>query len=165
MNEATDQSPLELQKRLYNKFSSSQTYFYTNKINEIIKEKRTEVNIFYEDMEYLLDTEENLKRWYQAKEFDNKMFTFKEYYFYHEDCPRIFMKGIEAPYAKWQDKKRDLVYKRLKILYKESYSSDLDSHVEDQKSQNYVATTHFLLEISDYNPFSKKYYLRVEARK
>jgi hypothetical protein len=37
--------------------------------------------------------------------------------------------------------------------------------MDDQKSQNYVATTHFLLEISDYNPFSKKYYLRVEARK
>lgn len=110
-----------MQKRLYNKFSSSQTYFYTNKINEIIKEKRTNVNIFYEDIEYLLDLEENLKRWYQAKEFDSKMFTFKEYYFYHEDCPRIFIKGIEEPYARWQDKKRDLVYKKLKILYKESY--------------------------------------------
>ena len=93
------------------------------------------------------------------------MFTFKQYYFYHEDCPRIFMKYIEEPYAKWQDKKRDLVYKKLKLLYKESYSSDLDSHLDDQKSQNYIATTHFLLEISDYNPFSKKYYLRVEARK
>lgn len=75
------------------------------------------------------------------------------------------MKYIEEPYAKWQDKKRDLVYKKLKLLYKESYSSDLDSHLDDQKSQNYIATTHFLLEISDYNPFSKKYYLRVEARK
>ena len=25
--------------------------------------------------------------------------------------------------------------------------------------------THFLLDISDYNPFSKKYYLRVEAKR
>ena len=92
------------------------------------------------------------------------MFTFKEYYYYHQDCPRIFVKGIEEAYAKWQDKKRDIIYKKLKLLYKDSYSSD-DSHLDDQKSQNYVATTHFLLEISDYNPFSKKYYLRVEARK
>ena len=45
------------------------------------------------------------------------MFTFKEYYFYHQDCPRVFLKGIEDVYAKWQDKKRDLVYKKLKIVY------------------------------------------------
>lgn len=51
------------------------------------------------------------------------MFTFKEYYFYHQDCPRIFMKGIEELYSKWQDRKRDLVYKRLKILYNESFST------------------------------------------
>jgi hypothetical protein len=70
------------------------------------------------------------------------------------------MKDIEDVYAKWQDKKRDLVYKKLKLIYKESYDSD-SSQMDDQKSQNYVATTHFLLEISDYNPFSKKYYLRV----
>lgn len=93
------------------------------------------------------------------------MFTFKEYYFYHQDCPRIFLKGIEEPYAKWQDKKRDLVYKRLKIAYNESDSSSEDSRQDDQKSQNYVALTHFLLEISEYNPYSKKYYLRAEARR
>ena len=74
------------------------------------------------------------------------------------------MKGIEEAYAKWQDKKRDLVYKKLKLAYNESYSSSVDSR-EDQKSQNYVAVSHFLLEISEYNPYSKKYYLRVEARK
>lgn len=93
------------------------------------------------------------------------MFTFKEYYFYHQDCPRIFLKGIEEAYAKWQDKKRDFIYKKLKIAYNESDSSSMDSRAEDQKSQNYVAVSHFLLEISEYNPYSKKYYLRVEARK
>lgn len=36
---------------------------------------------------------------------------------------------------------------------------------DDQKSQNYVAVSHFLLEISEYNPYSKKYYLRAEARR
>lgn len=92
------------------------------------------------------------------------MFSFKEYYFYHQDCPRIFLKGLEEVYAKWHDKKRDLVYRRLKLIYNESCSSE-DSQINDQKSQNYVATTHFLLEISEYNPFSKKYYLRAEAKR
>lgn len=67
----------QIQGRLDQKYSNSQTYFYTNKINEIIKEKRTNVNIFYEDIEYLLDSEENLKRTYQRNEYEHKMFTFK----------------------------------------------------------------------------------------
>lgn len=75
------------------------------------------------------------------------------------------MKGIEEAYAKWQDKKRDLIYKKLKLIYNESYSSSGDSQADDQKSQNYVAMSHFLLDISEYNPYSKKYYLRTEARK
>ena len=92
------------------------------------------------------------------------MFTFKEYYYYHQDCPRIFLKGIEDVYSKWQDRKRDLVYKKLKLLYNESVDSSDDSH-EEQPSKNPVGVTHFLLDISDYNPYSKKYYLRVEQRR
>jgi len=138
-------SPLSIQKKLFGKYSASQVYFYPNMINHIVKERRSIINIFYEDIEYLIDLEENLKRWYHAKEFDNKMFTFKEYYFYHQDCPRIFMKPIEETYAKWQDKKRDLVYKKLKLIYNESYTSSADSQADDQKSQNYVAMSHFLL--------------------
>lgn len=48
-------NPLSLQTQLYKRYSSSQTYFYTNMVNEIVKEKRTTANIFYEDIEYLLD--------------------------------------------------------------------------------------------------------------
>jgi hypothetical protein len=70
------------------------------------------------------------------------------------------MKGIEEYYSKWQDRKRDLVYKRLKILYNESFSTEKSSEKEDDK-KSATGVTHFLLEISDYNPFSKKYYLRV----
>jgi len=33
------------------------------------------------------------------------------------------MKDVEEAYAKWQDRKRDLVYKKLKLIYNESYSS------------------------------------------
>lgn len=72
-----------LQVELYHKYSSSQTYFYSNKINEIVKERRTAVKIFYEDIEYLSDGEENMKRWYHGREFGPKMAAFKEYYFYH----------------------------------------------------------------------------------
>ncbi len=73
------------------------------------------------------------------------------------------MKQIEDIYSKWQDRRRDLVYKKLKILYNESLStSRSSSRDDDHKSTS--GLEHFLLEISDYNPFSKKYYLRVEAK-
>ena len=41
------QDPISLHCLLYRKYSGSQTYFYSNKINEISKEKRTTANIFY----------------------------------------------------------------------------------------------------------------------
>ena len=70
------------------------------------------------------------------------------------------MKYIEELYSKWQDRRRDLVYKKLKILYNESFSSSRTSSKEEE-NPSASGITHFLLEISDYNPFSKKYYLRV----
>ena len=37
------------------------------------------------------------------------------------------MKGIEEVYSKWQDKKRDQVYKKLKLIYNEDCESEPDS--------------------------------------
>ena len=43
--------------------------------------------------------------------------------------------------------------------------SSSDESRNEQPSKNQVGVTHFLLDISEYNPYSKKYYLRVEAKK
>ena len=40
-------NPLNTHNTLYQKYAGSQTYFYSNKINEITTEKRTTSNIFY----------------------------------------------------------------------------------------------------------------------
>lgn len=58
-----------------------------------------------------------MKRFYGETEHERKMSAFKEYYFYHEDCPRIFIEKIEEVYEKWHEHRRDLVYKKLKIMY------------------------------------------------
>ena len=47
-------------------------------------------------------------------------------------------------------------------MFNESYSSAVSS--EEEPAQDLPPVSHFLLEISDYNPYSKKYYLRVQAR-
>jgi hypothetical protein len=42
-------------------------------------------------------------------------------------------------------------------------SSGMDSRDGEDREQM-VGVTHFLNDISEYNPYSKKYYLRVQAR-
>jgi hypothetical protein len=87
------------------------------------------------------------------------MSIFQEYYFYHEDCPRIFEKNIEMMYGKWHDRKRNFVYRK----FIKGYGKGAD---DSESSLNCdPLPSHFLLNISEYNPFSKKYYLRVEAKK
>lgn len=50
-------------------------------------------------------------------------------------------------------------------MYNQTYSSmDSSDKSIEEAAGNPANVTHFLLEISQYNPFSKKYYLRVQAR-
>lgn len=85
---------------------------------------------------------------------------FKEYYFYHEDCPRVFMRDVEIIYGKWQDRKRNFMYKKLKNLF----DQDKADRSLTENSEELHGVTHFLFQLSDYNPFSKKYYLRTQAK-
>lgn len=51
-------------------------------------------------------------------------------------------------------------------MYNETYSSmDSSEKSIEEGGGNALNVTHFLLDISEYNPFSKNYYLRVQARK
>lgn len=55
MGEFVGPSPFSTQKKLFARYSASQVYFYPNMINQIVKERRSPINIFYEDIEYLID--------------------------------------------------------------------------------------------------------------
>ena len=72
-----ENSVVNTQSGLYHKYSSSQTYFYTKKISDIVKEKRTTYNITYEDVECFSEDDEYLKRSYLLDEHERKMFAFK----------------------------------------------------------------------------------------
>ena len=63
-------------------------------------------------------------------------------------------------YGKWHDRKRDFIYRKVIKGYRKDCGEDSDSSMNCNPPPS-----HFLLNISEYNPFSKKYYLRVEARK
>ena len=88
-----------------------------------------------------------LKREYQKDEYPRKMAAFREYYYYHEDCPRIFTKGVNQVYERWHEKRRDIVYKKLKQMFNESYSSYVSSE-DNNGDQDLPPVSHFLLDIS-----------------
>ena len=155
--------PVGIQQGLYRQYSSSKSYFYSTKITDIVPSKRTPATLMYDDLECLWEDEDFLKRVYHSEEYSRKIAAFKEYYYYHEDCPRIFTKGIERVYERWHEKRRDVIYKRLKQMFNESYSSS-ESSDDDAQDRHLPPVSHFLFDLSDYNPYSKKYYLRVQAR-
>lgn len=99
------------------KYSTAQAYYYSKEITSLVQETRSSHWAHYRDIEYLIDEDEYLKRSYKLQEYKSKMSMFKEYYFYHEDCPRVFMPDIEVIYGKWQDRKRNFMYKKLKNLF------------------------------------------------
>lgn len=73
----------DMNSLLYNRYSSSQNYYYTKDINEIFSAERTPVFIKYKDMLIFDEEEELLKRRYFSHELFNKLCLFTEYYKFH----------------------------------------------------------------------------------
>ena len=103
-----------LNKALYFKYSSSQNYFYTKNINDILATESTSLVIKFKDLEVFDEQEEYLKRFYGIDEYSFKIKALNEYYKYHKDVSRIFVKNICDTMNRFHDKKRRFEYKRIK---------------------------------------------------
>jgi len=106
-------------KALYTKYSSSQNYYYTKDINEIMAESRTAAVILFKDNTHFDEQEEYLKRFYRYAEYDFKIKMLSEYYKFHNDVSRLFMMPITNVVNKHHDKKRRLEYLRVTKLLKD----------------------------------------------
>jgi len=100
-------------KALYSKYSSSQNYYYTKDINDILANAKVPSVIFFRDIEVFEECEEYLKRFYRGAEYDGKIKMLTEYYKYHQDIPRLFMFPIINTLNRYHDKKRRLDYLRI----------------------------------------------------
>ncbi|CAK72689.1 unnamed protein product (macronuclear) [Paramecium tetraurelia] len=103
-----------LNKALFAKYSSSQNYYYSKDINDIIEEESTPAVVFYRDLESMIEEEEYLKRSYVKKEAQQKVKALQEYYKYHKDIPRLFMQNVYLTINKFHEKKRRLEYANIK---------------------------------------------------
>lgn len=101
---------------LFQKYSSSQNYYYTKEINEILSNQRNPALIRFKDQVTCDEEEEYLKRYYQVREYQNKIKLLTEYYKFHKDIPRLFMLCESIIMNNFHDKKRRIEYYKIAQL-------------------------------------------------
>lgn len=102
--------------KLYEKYSSSQDYYYSNFVNGILNDQLTPGVIEWQDIITMIDIDEYLKRFYELSEYDYKIELLSEYYKFHKDIPRLFLARVAKIMNKYHDKKRKLDYFQIKKL-------------------------------------------------
>ena len=103
---------------LYSKYSSSQNYYYSKEINNIIAGNRTPSAIRFIDFICIDENDDLLKRYYQIKEYPIKIALLTEYYKFHEDVPRFFIMPIAHVVYNFYDKKRRINYIKITRMLK-----------------------------------------------
>ncbi|CAD8121441.1 unnamed protein product [Paramecium sonneborni] len=105
--------------KLYERYQESQNYYYIRDINEILSDGQTKIVINFKDQMAIDEDEEYLKRYYQLKEFCQKIQLLTEYYKFHIDIARIFKEPICSILNKYYDKKRKYDYFRIAKMIEE----------------------------------------------
>lgn len=112
--------PLTIHKALYTKFASSQNYYYTREINDILLGTRSQRLIKFNDFMTFDEECEYLKRFYQIEDYWLKLKVLTEYYKYHKDIARLFMLPIVKKLNKYHDKRRRVEYQKITKIIKEN---------------------------------------------
>ncbi|CAK90815.1 unnamed protein product (macronuclear) [Paramecium tetraurelia] len=99
---------------LYHKYASSQNYYFTKEINDILSKNRTPATIkFYDDIQYL-ENEECMSRVYDIDDYQSKIQLLVEFYKYHHDLPRFTVEEeIIQILNLYYDKKRKLEFYKI----------------------------------------------------
>ena len=108
-----------LNKALFLKYSSSQNYYYSKDIQELIDNARKPVVITFKDSVMLEEKEEYLTRLYKSNEHNGKLIYLSEYYKYHKEVPRLFMQPASGTINHFHDKKRRIDYYKIKRMLAE----------------------------------------------
>lgn len=130
--------PSMLNHRLFEKYSSSQNYYYMKDINAIVTDSRSAAAIEYKDLlDLMSDDEERLRRVYYSSEYDGKIEQLGEYYKYHKEIPRIFAKEQYDLYFDYHDKKRRLEYLRITEMLKKNSPEYESEEPQSRITENY----------------------------
>ena len=105
-----------IMEALYNKYSQSQNFYYAKDINDFIDNNPTSSNITYKEQCFQDDEEEYLQRFYMNWEHEERIVLLTEYYKFHEDVPRTFLKRLTEILSWYHDQKRTMKYNEYKAL-------------------------------------------------
>ena len=110
------QTFLMLNKALFLKYSSSQNYYYTKDIQELMDNSRKSHVISFKDAILYEENEEYLTKSYKTPDFQQKISYLTEYYKYHKEVPRLFMHPSANTINHFHDKKRRIEYYKIKKM-------------------------------------------------
>jgi hypothetical protein len=107
-----------INSQLYQKYSSSQIYYYKKDINSILNKQRVSSVIKWKDEKDYGVVDEVMKRFYYVEEYQGKFAQLTEYYKFHKEIPRVFSKEEYDLYFDYHDKKRKVEFVRITDMLK-----------------------------------------------
>lgn len=110
---------VEIGKYLFEKYSSSQNYFYSKDINEILVGDKSKASIDFKDYFVIDEEAEYLKKLYTVSDYKRKSKLLSEYYKFHKDIPRLFMLPTTLILNNYHNKRRKYDYYRIAKLIEE----------------------------------------------
>ena len=117
-----------ISSKLYKKFSSSQNYYYTRDINDLLSNIQSSSVISLKDYQTYDEEDEFLKRYYKREDHNLKFEMLGDYYKFHFDIPRIFIYPLIDIVKKFHENKRRIDYLRITKMLEE----------EEKRGQNIV---------------------------
>lgn len=102
-----------VQKGLYEKYQTAQNYFYSKPVNEILRKNPMSPSfIRFQDLECLLSSKEHFSQFYPLETSIKKLNNMVEYYKFHQEIPRLFLRSSLTEIALvHHDKKRQFCHK------------------------------------------------------
>lgn len=110
--------------KLYEKYSSSQNYYYMKDVNAILGNQRIPSVIVFRDLQDQMKKEEVLRRFFFLEEYDSKFQQLTEYYKFHKEIPRIFSKNEYDIYFDYHDRKRKVDFVQITNMLKRENGED-----------------------------------------
>jgi len=111
---------LVINRALYYKYASSQNYYYTKEINDILNNARKKHVIYYKDLIVSTEEEEYISSYFNNEGYTSMIPQLLEYYKFHKEIPRLFMLPTTEVLNDYHNKKRRVEYKRIKEFLKKN---------------------------------------------
>lgn len=140
-----------LNKALYLKYSSSQNYYYTKDINDIVENEKKHHVVQFKYLVNYENEEENLTRYYNSSEFGYKLNYLTEYYKYHKEVPRLFMLPISHTMNNFHDKKRRIEYFKIKKMLNQQNKGVITNNQQNERESTEERKTSVYSEDSERN--------------